>query len=75
LVPAAVITIVMVLALFAYAMTSSTDFTLMGGALFVFVSILLVGSIIGYFFYSKTFELILACLGVFMFSLYLIFDI
>lgn len=75
LVPAAVITIVMVLALFAYAMTSSTDFTLLGGALFVLVSILLVGTIIGFFFYDKTYELILACFGAFLFSLYLIFDI
>ena len=74
-IPAALITVAMVFALFAYALMSSTDFTMLGGALSIFGIILLVGSLIGLFWKNNIYHLIFACAGAFFFGLYIIFDI
>lgn len=74
-VPAALITLAVVVALFIYAFLAKTDFTMMMGALFVFGTIVLVGSVIQIFYKNDTFQMIMACAGALMFGLYIIFDV
>lgn len=54
-VPAALITLGVVFALFVYAFMSKTDFTMMGGMLCVLGVILFIGSLIKIFYHSDTF--------------------
>ena len=71
---AAFLTALVVIALTLYAFTTSTDFTMMGGLMFI-ISMLLFGIILlSFFFVSKIFEIILASLLCFFYGIFLIFD-
>ncbi len=68
------LTCVIVISLTIYAWTTKTDFTMMGGILFMGLGLLIVGSIIGIFYRDRIFRLILSIFCVFLFGLYLIYD-
>ncbi len=67
------ITAVTSLGLAAYSWTTKRDFSGLGGKLFFGVLLLLVASIIGIFFQSTLFQLIIAIAGVVIFSAYVLF--
>ena len=71
---AASLTTAVVLALTLYACTTKTDFTMMGGILFVFLCLLLCFGFITIFVHTKILNLIYCVCGVFLFSIYLIYD-
>ena len=71
---AACLTTGIVLALTLYACVTDTDYTRLGAILFCAGMILLVGSILLIFVYNKVLHLVLTCLGVLLFSIYLIYD-
>ena len=71
---AAVLTAAVVVALTVYAFTTDTDFTYMGGMLSVGLLLLLVASVLGWFFSSRIYELMLCVAGTFLFGVYLIYD-
>ena len=71
---AAILTAAVVIALTIYACTTKTDFTVCGGLLFVCGMVLLVASLIGLFIQNRIFQLVLSCLSVILFSVYLIYD-
>ena len=71
---AALITAAIVVSLTIYAFTTDTDFTYMGGTLFMAGAGFLVASMIGIFFESRTYEIIVALFGSLLFGLYLIYD-
>lgn len=64
----------MFLALTVYAWTTKTDFTMMGGALFVALIVFMIAGFILMFFDSNTAHLLYCCIGVILFSLYVIYD-
>lgn len=64
-----------VICLTLYAWITDTDFTTFGGILFVLGIIFIGGSIILIFIKSKVFYIIMTCLGIFLFSLYIIYDV
>jgi FtsH-binding integral membrane protein len=72
-VTAALMTTTVVLALTVYALTTKTDFTYLGGFLFVFTTVMLFWGIFmlifGFFLYT-----LYCALGVILFGIYLIFD-
>ena len=72
---AAGLTVVVVLGLTIYAMFTKSDITLCGGTLFVFSLLLLILSIVGIFFRNYFFQTLIDCLGLLLFSAYLIYDI
>jgi len=57
-----------------FAFQTKWDFTVMGGALFVAVIILMIFGIVAIFIPGKTITLIYASCGALLFSLYLIYD-
>lgn len=68
------LTAAITISLTIYAFTTKTDFTTCGGFLFVCVTVLIIGGIIGIFIKNRWLKLILSILGVLIFGLYLIFD-
>ena len=71
---AAAMTCTVVLALTIYACTTKTDFTLMGGMLFVLGCVLFLFGIFAMFSQNKIVHIIYSCLGVILFGFYLIYD-
>lgn len=71
---AASMTCAITLALTYYACTTKTDFTMMGGLLFVFSIVLLLFGIFLMFTQNKVLHIIYSCLGVLLYSVYLIYD-
>lgn len=69
---AAALTAAIVIALTLYACTTKTDFTWMGGLLFVCAVLLLCMTILAFFL--PVLHTVVCILGVFIFSLYLIYD-
>jgi len=67
------ITAVTALALAAYAWTTKRDFSRLGDYLFFGVILLLVAGIIGIFFQTTLFQLIIAVVGIAIFSGYVLF--
>nr|XP_018898131.1 PREDICTED: protein lifeguard 1 isoform X3 [Bemisia tabaci]XP_018898132.1 PREDICTED: protein lifeguard 1 isoform X3 [Bemisia tabaci] len=57
-----------------FAFQTKIDFTVMGGALFIAVLILMLFGLVAIFFPGKTITLVYASGGAFIFSLYLIYD-
>lgn len=72
---AALMTFSMVIALGLYAFHTKTDFTLQGGALFVFGCGFLMLTIFGLFTNNKFFHIFLCVIGIILFGFYLIYDI
>ena len=72
-VEAACLTASVVIALTVYAWTTKTDFTLCGPIIFVFGFVFCVASLFS-FMWGPTMNLIYACIGVILFSFYLIYD-
>lgn len=68
------ITAAVALGLTLFAFQTKYDFTMMGGALFVGVLILMIFGFVAMIFQTKVITLIYASLGAFMFSIYLIYD-
>ena len=71
---AAVLTLGMFLALTLYACTTKSDFTIYGGALFVFSILMLIGGLFLLFTDNNLVHIIFSILGVFLFSIYIIYD-
>jgi FtsH-binding integral membrane protein len=71
---AAVMTCAVTIALTIYAFTTKTDFTMLGGLLFVGSCIMLLFGIFLMFTHNKVLYIIYSCLGVFFYSIYLIYD-
>jgi FtsH-binding integral membrane protein len=71
---AALLTLALVIALTVYAFNTKTDFTMMGGILYIFLVTLIMVSILGFFFPSKLLRTIISGCGVILFSFYLIYD-
>lgn len=71
---AAAMTAGVVIGLTIYAVTTKTDFTMLGGILFVFLSIMILFGIFLLFTDNDVVHIIYSCLGVFLFSIYLIHD-
>jgi FtsH-binding integral membrane protein len=72
---AALMTFSMVVALGLYAVYTKTDFSMQGGAIFVFGCAFLMLSIFGMFTTNKFFHIFLSVLGIILFGFYLIYDI
>lgn len=72
---AALMTFSMVIALGLYAFYTKTDFTLQGGALFVFGCAFLMLTIFGLFTNNKFFHIFLCVIGIILFGFYLLYDI
>lgn len=71
---AAVLTTAIVVALTIYACTTKTDFTMMGGLLFMGLMALIVASILGIFIRNRIFQIIISSFSVLLFGIYLIYD-
>lgn len=71
---ASCLTAAIVVGLTIYAFKTTTDFTYMGGMLFVILSGFLVASLLAMIFQSRMFDLILAYIGACLFGVYLIYD-
>jgi FtsH-binding integral membrane protein len=67
-------TVVMTITLSVYAYYAKTDFTLMSGLMFCLAITMLLFTICAIIIQSKIFYLFLAALGVFVFSIYIIYD-
>jgi len=73
---AAFMTAFVVLALTVYAFRTSTDFTMKGGSLYIFATVLAVSSLILLFVRPDSIlMLIYSAAGVILFGLYLIYDV
>lgn len=70
---ATVLTIAVTIALTAYACTTKTDFTFLGGILFVSITIMFFSGLFGIWF-GTWLRILYCCLGVLVYSIYLIFD-
>lgn len=68
------ITAAVCLGLTLFAFQTKWDFTVMGGALFVAVIILMIFGIVAIIIPGKTIAMVYASLGAFLFSIYLIYD-
>lgn len=66
------VTAAVVVALTIFAMQTKWDFTMMGGALFVALWLMILFSFILMFTRSHVMELIFSCVGALLFSMYLI---
>ena len=71
---ALILTLISVLALSLYAYGTKEDFTLLGGTLFISLTLLILGSIINIFFRIKFLTFIFTVLGIILFSIYIIHD-
>ena len=71
---AALMTLCVTLALTIYAFTTSTDFTTLGGALYVFCSILLLFSFFALFTNNNVVHIALCAVSIFMYGMYLVYD-
>ena len=71
---ALILTLVAVLALSLYAYKTKKDFTLLGGALFISLILVIIGSIINIFFRIKLLHFILTVVSIILFSIYIIYD-
>ena len=71
---AAVMTLAMTLALSIYAWTTKTDFTVLGGVLFVALLCFPIIGILGFLIQSKILHLVYCYFGVLLFSIYIIYD-
>ncbi|CAB4009850.1 lifeguard 1-like [Paramuricea clavata] len=71
---AAGITTAVVLAITLFSFQTKYDFTMMGGMLFVALIILILFGFLSIFFYSRILQLVYACLGALIFSMYLVYD-
>lgn len=63
-----------VVALTIYAFVTKTDFTVLGGILFIALAVLIVGGLIAIFLRSRWLAFGLSIAGVIVFGIYLIFD-
>lgn len=72
---AGLITAAVTVALFIYALSSKSDFTYMGGFLFICASALLAAVIINFFVESSPFGVIISCIGAVIFGMYIIYDV
>lgn len=68
------LTAALVIGLSIFAFTTKTDFTMMGGTLFMLLAVLMCASILSIFFRNKILEIIIASFSVFVFGFYLIYD-
>lgn len=68
------ITAAVCLGLTLFAFQTKWDFTMMGGILFVAVIILFIFGIVAIFVHNKIVQLVYACLGALIFSVYLVYD-
>ena len=68
---AALLTAGSVTGLTVYAFTTKTDFTILRGILASFISVLFLGMLLGFFFYSIILPL---SLGALLFSVYIVVD-
>jgi modulator of FtsH protease len=75
LLEAFLLTAVASLGLGAYAWTTKRDFSGLGSKLFLGILLLLGASILGIFFHSTLFELVIAVGGVALFSAYVLFNV
>lgn len=64
----------MFLGLTVYSYYTKTDFTVLGGMLFVALSVIVGATFLMLFIRSNIFSLLISIAGVFLFSIYLIFD-
>ena len=71
---AAILTTAIVVSLTIYACFTKTDFTMMGGMLFMGLVVLMVASLLGFFIRNRVFEIIISSFSVLLFGLYLIYD-
>ena len=71
---AASMTFVMVISLTLYAMTTKTDITIYGGLIFIFFAALFLFGFFSIFIQCPLFHVILALIGVILFSIYIIYD-
>jgi FtsH-binding integral membrane protein len=71
---AAILTAVVVVALTIYAFTTKTDFTVLGGILFVAVMLLFVAGILAIFIRNKILDIVISSLACLVYGVYLIFD-
>jgi FtsH-binding integral membrane protein len=71
---AAILTATVVVALTVYAFTTKTDFTMLGGLLFVAALLLLAAGILQIFIKNRILETVISCLSCLVFSVYLIYD-
>lgn len=71
---AGALTAAVTIAITIYAFKTKTDFTMMGGLLFIMLAVLIVGSIISIFIRNRWLSLGLSIAGVIIFGIYLIYD-
>jgi len=71
---AGALTAAVTVSLTIYAYKTKTDFTLMGGLLFICLAVLIVAGILSIFIRNKVFRIVYSCLGVIIFGIYLIYD-
>lgn len=71
---AAFMTLAICISLTIYAFTTTTDFTLQGGSIFLFGCGLMLFSIFGLFTNNNIFHIILSVAGAILFGIYLIYD-
>lgn len=71
---AVVLTTAIVLALTIYAFTTDTDFTLLGGLLFILGAALIMGGILAFFIRDRVFSLVISVIATIIFGIYLIYD-
>lgn len=64
----------MFIALTVYACTTETDFTLCGGVMFVALSVFCIGGIFIFFVNGNVANIIYSCIGVVIFSIYIVYD-
>ncbi|CAL1263715.1 unnamed protein product [Larinioides sclopetarius] len=62
------------LGLTAFAFQTKYDFTMMGGMLFVCLLVFVIFGFLSIFLHSEIYNLIYACIGALIFSLYLVYD-
>jgi FtsH-binding integral membrane protein len=72
---AAVMTLGITASLTYYAMTTKTDFTMMGASLFIFgMALMLFGIIVG-LFQSRVMHVVYCSFGVILYGFYLVYDV
>lgn len=68
------ITVLVVVSLTAFAFQTKYDFTNLSGMLFVSLVVLILFGIFAGIFHSRVLSVLYACIGVIIFSLYLVYD-
>lgn len=71
---AAFMTLAITVALTLYAFTTKTDFTMMGGALWILGCVVLMFSLFAMFTDNNLVHIIICCVSIIMYALYLIYD-